>query len=144
MRVIEYRQDPRFLAWISEAANVETDEKTASIAHLSVNEDKSADILAVVAYNNFTKDGCFMHIAATTPTWASRQFLKACFDFPFKTLGLKRVTFTAPSDNEKALKLHKKLGAVHEGTLRGYFGDRDLMISGILKNECKWTEATHG
>lgn len=145
MRVIDYHQDPRFLAWVGEVSNVDVDPKaSASIAHLSVNDDKTADILAVVAYNNITEHDCCMHIASTTPQWASRKFLKACFDYPFKTLGVGRVTFSAPSTNENALRLHKKLGAKHEGTLRGYFGDADLVISSILKEECKWTKESHG
>lgn len=141
MRIIETRQDKRFLAWIAEVAKIDYQD-AVTIAHLSINEDKSADILAVVAYNNITKYDCCMHIATTRPDWASKKFLGACFEYPFKHLKLNRVTFAASTENEKALKLHRKLGAKHEGTLRGYFGQHDLVISGIQKDECKWVK--HG
>lgn len=95
-------------------------------------------IKCVVIYEGETDHNISMHIAADGPDWASRGFLKAAFDYPFKFLGKRRVTFAAPSDNEKALRLHKKLGAKREGVLRGFHGEQDLVVSGLLADECKW------
>jgi hypothetical protein len=49
-----------------------------------------------------TARAIYMHVAASTPHWLDREFLRVCFDYPFRQLGANVVIGLVPSTNEKA------------------------------------------
>ena len=98
------------------------------------------DIVAVVMYTSFSRFDCCMHLATARKDWANKEFLHKAFAYPFIDMALERVTFATDSSNEAAIRLHKKLGAKYEGTLRRFHGFRDMVIHGMLKDECKFLE----
>lgn len=134
MRQVIKDQHPALFIWAAARIPGEFDpEKTRWIGLVDGEE-----ILAVVMYTNFSKFDCCMHLATARKDWASKEFMRAAFAYPFEELDLPRVTLAAESKNEAALRLHKKLGARHEGTLRKFLGGCDLVINGLLKSECKY------
>jgi RimJ/RimL family protein N-acetyltransferase len=125
-------QDPRFLRW-AESQLGETfrpDSYTLS----EIGPDLS--IRAVVVYGNWKRTGCEMSIASTTPRWARRGFLRACFAYPFKQLGFTRVSFVTNEHNARCIALCDWLGAQLEGRLRQWYpGGYDALVFGLLEEE---------
>ena len=102
-------------------------------------------IIVGVIYNNFTSDSrnkivdCQMHVASRPGAkWATRDFLFHAFNYPFNQMGCVRVTGPVKASNETALKFDKRLGFVEEGRLRKAMDGEDLIILGMLKDECRW------
>ena len=94
-------------------------------------------IWGVVGFDNFSKFDCEMFMAGE-PGWVSRTFCKAVFSYPFKQLGLLRVTGRVESTDTKTLDIDKRLGFQVEGCLRNALGENDIIIVGMLRHECKW------
>ena len=127
-------QDPRLVRWVNDQLQVNFNpEEVTTIA--SVEGDQ---LLCVVVYSRHTTYGCEMTIASTSPKWCTRKFLKEAFAYPFVQCGYQRVTFVTTPDNPKTVSLNERLGAVYEGRLRRWFGDRDGLVYGMLKEECRW------
>lgn len=73
------------------------------------------------------------------PAWATRKILRRLFSYPFVQLGCRRMTTVTTFDNEAALNLDLRLGFQVEGVLRCMFpGDRDGVLLGMLREECRW------
>jgi len=136
---IDTSQNPAYLEWAGEKIGVRFN-PNVSVTIAQVDEGKP---VCVVVYNNVSAFDCCMHVAATVPDWASKAFLREAFKYPFETLKLRRVTFAAAASNEKSIKLQKLLGAKHEGTIRQFDEDGDMVIHGMLKEECRWIKGNH-
>lgn len=130
---IIYAQDERLLDWCGERLRITFPPESRTIAAID-----QAEILCVVAYSRFTPHNCEMSIASSSPRWCTRRFLKAGFHYPFVQCDLQRVSFVTTPDNEKTVSLLQRLGAVREGILRRWFGERDGLLYGMLKSECRW------
>lgn len=68
------------------------------------------------------------------------ELIKALMKYVFEVLRANRFWLDVFTDNERAIHLYKKLGMVHEGTLRQSYKDyngkfRDQMIFSILNEE---------
>lgn len=96
--------------------------------------------LKVVAFfNNFSSTNCDIHVVTDgSRAWATRGFLAAVFAYPFIQCGLRRVTAYVAADNTAALEMDLRLGFQREGVMREGADTGDMMILGMLKNECKW------
>ena len=94
-------------------------------------------IWGVVAFERFTEHNCEMHMAGESG-FVSRPFIRAAFHYPFIQLGKARVTGLVDEKNEAALSIDKRLGFKEEGRLRNALGDRDIIVLGMLKHECRW------
>jgi RimJ/RimL family protein N-acetyltransferase len=127
--VIVRLQDPRLLSWAGDRLGCEFGLQCRTIAHIR------DEILAVVVYSHFSKHDCMMSIASSNSRWATRGFIKACFDYPFTQLGLSRVSFLTKPDNAKTIDLLERLNARQEGTIRKAFGDADGLLYGLLAEE---------
>jgi RimJ/RimL family protein N-acetyltransferase len=68
----------------------------------------------------------------------TRAFLRALARYVFVQLGCRRITGRIPSDRPLAARLGLKLGFTHEGTLRKAHNGTDILIFGMLKEECRW------
>jgi RimJ/RimL family protein N-acetyltransferase len=96
---------------------------------------RNGEIVAGVVYDQFTNNGCNMHVASISDYWFTRKFAAVAFGVPFVQWGYERVTAPIYSDNEKSINFVKRIGFVHEGTLRGH---RPVSIYGLLKTESRW------
>lgn len=96
-------------------------------------------LVVVTLYNGFTEHNCSMHVVSDGGRqWCSRGFLAAAFAYPFRQLGLSRVTAYVPAKNTAALMLDLRLGFKPEGRMVEAMGDDDLIVLGMLRRECKW------
>ena len=87
-------------------------------------------------------------VAAETPVWATKRNLAKLFAYPFLTAGCQRVTTTIAANNHRAIRFNLGIGFRKEGEVRrGYDGKTNLLVLGMLKDECRWLkylEKEHG
>jgi RimJ/RimL family protein N-acetyltransferase len=67
-----------------------------------------------------------------------KSFLRACARYVFLQLGCDRITGRIPANRPQAIRLGERLGFRHEGTLRRAHQGTDILIFGMLKEECRW------
>lgn len=134
--MITFAQDSALLAFANAVLGVRFDPAQSSwISNL--HEDGSPS--AVVVYTRFSTHNCEMSIATDgSRKWATREFLRQCYRYPFIQMGLCRVTGVVEDGNERALRLNRALGHVEEARLKAWFGDKDGIVFRLLKDECKW------
>jgi len=94
-------------------------------------------IWGVIGFDNFTEFDCELFMAGE-PGWVSRRFCRAVFGYPFTQLGKMRVTGRVDAADTKTLDIDKRLGFKVEGRLRNALGDRDIIVVGMLRAECRW------
>jgi len=96
------------------------------------------EIRAVVVYCGFFGKSCMVHVGSVGQHWATKDFLKKVFDYPFNTLKLKVIIGTVAGNNEKALKLNRHLGFKDVATIADAHADGDLVILEMRPEYCKW------
>jgi RimJ/RimL family protein N-acetyltransferase len=112
-------------------------EPYAALGLAEIDEEGFATFLAGVIYHNWRQPNIEITFAATR-NWATRGFIRSVFNAPFNQMGCTRITCLTPKRNKKSRNLLTKLGFVPEGNLRRALSGRDLLIYGMLKEECKW------
>ena len=103
--------------------------------------DEDGRLIGGVVFTNFDRAGVTLHSAGESAAWLNRMFLRAVFSYPFKQLKCRRMTTICRVDNPHAIKFAEKIGFKREGVLRKADDDgTDLLILGMLKEECRWLE----
>ena len=99
--------------------------------------EKDGVLIAGVLYDNCTGRSIQMHVAGVG-NWLSREYLRVCFDYPFRQLGVKKLIGLVDSTNTPALKFDKHLGFVEEAVIRdaGKYGD--LHILTMTRDQCRY------
>lgn len=96
-------------------------------------------LVAGVAYTDFNGANLCMHVVALPGRkWLRREYLWACFDYPFNQCKVRRVTGLVASTNLQARKFDEHLGFVRETTLHGAHPTGDLIVYVMWKERCKW------
>lgn len=96
------------------------------------------EILGAVVYDCFYAHDCNLSIAIASPRCVTRGTLRQVFNYPFKQLGLTRVSASVAADNEKSLRLMERWGFQKEGVKRNGYGHCDEILFGMLRSESKW------
>lgn len=96
------------------------------------------EIRAVVVYCNFYGKSCNLHVTSLGEHWATKDYLKAVFDYPFNKWNLKVIIGTVAGNNEKALKLDRHLGFREVATIADAHDEGDLVIFEMRPHFCKW------
>lgn len=101
---------------------------------------EGGNLLVGIVYTDFLHPTISMHVAAVPGRrWMNRDILRIAFEYPFKACDCARVTGWVAADNEDALRFDKHLGFREEGRMRKALpGGRDLLLLGMLKEECRW------
>lgn len=94
--------------------------------------DQTGAIIAGFVFNMYTRHDVEVSLVATR---LPRGLMRAVYVYVVETLGCDRATFRTRADNEPAKSALIRLGAQLEGQQRGYFGDCDALLFGILKEE---------
>jgi L-amino acid N-acyltransferase YncA len=115
---------PKLQAWMGEAKSIAAVERYQT--------------LGVVVFDAFTPYDCCAHIVIEDKRCVTRRVLRAVFEYPFKQLGLKRVTGLVPESNVAALAFDLRLGFVQEGRKKWGLGDEDEIILGMTAESCRW------
>jgi RimJ/RimL family protein N-acetyltransferase len=101
--------------------------------------ERDGELVAVVVWNLYSGADIAIHIAAVPGRhWMTRTFLRAAFRYPFLQLGCRRVSGFVPSKNAEALRFDRHLGFRDEGLMRHALPDDDVVVLGMLKEECRW------
>src|SRR4051812_4617678 len=72
--------------------------------------EKDGKLIAGVLIDFDNGASVFMHVAASTPHWLDREFLRVCFDYAFRQLRSNVVIGLVASTNEKARRFDEHLG----------------------------------
>lgn len=118
----------------------EYDEKSKAIGLV-----QGGKLIAATTYGEFKvrEDGTLyaaeMGIFTIDKRWATRQYLRAIFAYPFIQLGLERVQIVTSVHNEGVNSLVSRLGYVKEGLHRkAWHTGCDAFSWSMLKDECRW------
>ena len=86
-----------------------------------------------------------MGLCADSRKFVARRLLNhydcnivTCFMHPFAQWGLRRVTGLVPAKNTDALRFDLHLGFKQEGYLRHALPDDDLVLLGMLRENCRF------
>lgn len=135
-----YGQEERLLPWAKERIGVDFRRDAYSIGL-----ERDGELVAVVAFDNFSKNDLCMHIASDgTKRWLNKEFLVSAFSYPFIQLGLPRVTGLVPEHNKDAIAFDEHLGFVREGyhpEAWPYGGG--LISMGMLRKSCRFIPKEH-
>lgn len=101
-------------------------------------------LLCVVVYTNYTGFDVEMCIASWSPHWCTKGFLRLAFGYPFTQLKCDRVSGRVTASNQKAIDMDERLGFKREGLIRRGVAGEDVIIFGMLREECRWTGKAHG
>jgi RimJ/RimL family protein N-acetyltransferase len=107
--------------------------------YTAIGLERDGEIIAVTVYNFYNGSNVAMSFAAVAGRrWLTREYLHAIFRYPFVQLGVRRVTGFVPAKNSDSLRFAHHLGAKLEGVMRHALPDDDLVILGILREDCKY------
>lgn len=135
-----YGDEPRLLPWAAERIGIASFRRDA----FTIGLERDGDLVAVVVYDNFSDCDCNMHLASDgSKRWMSKELLLAAFAYPFTQLGLRRLTGLVDARNADALQLNEHLGFVREGLCRHALPDSDLVVLGMLRDECRFVSKEH-
>ncbi len=133
--MITAEQYPEFLQWANNRLGVNF---MPSDCRWITSIGNNNDILGVVIFSRFTPWNCELSVVSSSPKFLTRELLRVVFNYIFNQCGLCRATSVIESDNVKALKLNRGLGFKDEGLLKHWYGNKDGIVLGLLKEECKW------
>ena len=99
--------------------------------------------IAGVCFHNFrelehgrTVEGS---IGSIGPKWATKQVLRAVFDYAFNYLGCARFQAVTRADAADTRKFLLRLGFQEEGQMRQYWDAKtDAVLYAMLKRDCRW------
>lgn len=135
-----YGDEPRLLPWALERIGIGGFRRDA----YAIGLERSGDLCAVVVYDNFSDCDVNMHIASDgTRRWMSKGLLVAAFAYPFVQLGMRRVTGLVPAKNEQAMEFDQALGFKREGYCKHALPDDDIVVFGLLREECRFIPEEH-
>jgi len=104
---------------------------------------RNGELVAGVAYNEFNGVNINAHIASNGHHWLTRDFLWAIFNYPFRQLGVQRITGLVGEGNAAARRFDEHLGFTLETKLTGAHPTGDLLVYVMWKHDCRWLEKNH-
>jgi hypothetical protein len=102
----------------------------------AIGQEIDGVITGVAAFDNFSLAGCHMHMAVIGPI--HRTTLFHAFGYPFLQLNLRRVTGLVSAARPDIIALDEKLGFKREGVMRNGLPNADLVVLGMLREECRF------
>ncbi|WP_090551239.1 GNAT family N-acetyltransferase [Paraburkholderia caballeronis] len=138
MKRIIWDQPERVMRFVADR----TDEPDGYRDYSAIGLARDGDLVAGVVFNYFTGAAVLMHVASDgSRHWMTRDYLRACFAYPFVQLQCRRVTGLVRADNVAAQRFDEHLGFRREGMLRqGATDGCDLIVYGMLASECRFLD----
>lgn len=112
-------------------------EASLSPAARFIGSVENGAVIAVFAVDSWTGEDCELFMASL-PGGLSRDLLATVSDYVFGMLGCARITCRVKSTNGAMLALVERLGFTLEGRLRRALQGEDVLVFGMLKEECPW------
>lgn len=108
-------------------------------AAVGIGLERDGKLVAGVVYNEWNGVNINMHVASDgSKRWMTREYLKACFEYPFNQAKVLRVTGLVGEGNLAARKFDEHLGFELETTLKRAHPTGDLLVYVMWKERCKW------
>jgi hypothetical protein len=80
-----------------------------------------------------------MCLAVEDSKFITPGIMRDVFSYAFDDLGCRRITNSCSINNRKAIAVNLRSGFKQEGVIRhGYTDGSDMVIFGLLKDECKY------
>lgn len=134
MNGLIYGEQDRLIGWASKVIGFHPRPDAQAIGW-----QEHGVLRAVTLWDGFSKCDCNIHIASDgSGTWLRKGFLRASFWHPFIQWDLRRVTGLVPSKNTAALRFDLKLGFTREGLSRHALENDDIIILGLLREDCRY------
>lgn len=111
---------------------------TRWLAYEAIGLERDGELIAATIFENCSLADVNMHIVTEGSHWLTREYLARCFAYPFVQLNLRRVTGLIPRKNERSLRFARHLGFRIEGLARHALPDDDVIITGMLREECRY------
>lgn len=112
----------------------------ASEDMVAIGLERWGRLVAGVLYEGINQHNAWMHVAAEPGArWLTRDYLRACFAYPFKVCGLRRVSGYVDANNEASVRFCRHLGFREEAVLRGAAVDGGSVIVMVMwRTECRF------
>lgn len=96
-------------------------------------------LLAAVILFDYDGNNIYMGVArdGNVKYWLNKRIIGEIADFVFNHLGCVRVTARTQPENTKARRMLESIGFVCEGIMRQGYGNKDMLIYGILQSEAE-------
>jgi len=101
---------------------------------------KDEQLIAGVLYEGFNGHNVWMHVAAVPgKRWLNREFLRACFAYPFVQLGVQKVRGYVEASNDDARRFDEHLGFRVEAVLEGAARNGGNVLLYVMdRSECRY------
>ena len=102
------------------------------------------ELVAGVVYEGFNGRNMWAHVAAMPGArWLRRDYLRACFVYPFVLCGVDRLSGYVNESNAEARRFDEHLGFKEESRLRGAAPDGgDVILYVMWRDECRFLSRT--
>lgn len=113
---------------------------------VAIGLQRSGRLVAGVLFEGINQFNAWMHVAAEPGArWLTRDYLRACFAYPFLVCGLRRVSGYVDANNKAARRFDEHLGFREEARLRAAAADGgDVILYVMWRDECRFLENKHG
>ena len=120
--------------WLFERISVDCSLRDSYVIGL----EKAGELVAAVAYTNFTGKSVVMHVAIDDCSTITRRFVWTCFDYPFNQMGVFKVLGYVDSSNTEAMNLDLKLGFRIVTVIPEVYPEGDLVVLEMKRGDCRW------
>lgn len=111
------------------------------VGYEAIGMEIDGKLMAGVVYEGYVPNGrCSAHVAAEGRRWLNRDYLWACFDYPFNQLGCKVLVGLVDADNADALRFDIGLGFQELVRIPDGAGHCDLVILTMRREQCRWLD----
>ena len=101
--------------------------------------EQDGALIAGVVYDGYLAGARIsMHCAGDGKRWLNREFLFACFDYPFRQLGVNVIINTVNADNADSIRFTRHIGFEEVARIPGGSGDCDLVIFALQRAKCRF------
>ncbi len=109
----------------------------------AIGKRRCGRIVAGVLYEDWNGANVSCHIRGEG-NWASRDFLRIIFDYPFNQLGVRRITCLVDSANTVSNHFVTRLGFSLECSLAEATPRGNLNIYRMKRDECRFLRSPYG
>ena len=131
---------PEVVAWVARRTN----EFGRFGTDIGIGWERGGYLVAGVAYADWNGPNVVCHIASDgSRRWATREYLRTIFDYPFNQLGVKRITVCVGEGNAASRRFVEHLGFKLEAELAGAHSTGHLRIYRLWRDECRYLGAPY-